>query len=73
MDWLIWVGAGISALGLLGLVYCIVKVAGAKRAGLSDDEMRDAVRRVVPLNMGAFLLSVMGLGMVVVGVILGGS
>ena len=71
MDWLIWLGAAVSLVGLVGLVWCIVIVVRAKRQNLSDDELRDRVRRVIPLNMGALLLSVFGLIIVVFGIFLG--
>ena len=71
MEILGWVGAGISVVGLIGLVWCIAKVASAKRAGLSDEALRDAVKRVVPINMGALMLSVLGLMMVIVAISLG--
>ncbi|MBR9653451.1 hypothetical protein [Thalassovita aquimarina] len=71
MDGLIWGGAVISVAGLAGLLWCIFKVAAAKRAGLSEDELREAVRRVVPINMGALFLSVIGLMMVILGIFLG--
>jgi len=71
MDILIWSGATISVVGLLGLVYCIFRVAKAKRAGLSDDALREAVKKVVPINLGALFLSVIGLMMVILGVFLG--
>lgn len=71
MDWLIWIGAAVSFAGLLGLVWCILRVWKARRADLSDDELRDVVRRTVPLNMGALMLSVLGLMAVVLGIFLG--
>ncbi|MBE0452835.1 hypothetical protein [Roseovarius autotrophicus] len=71
MEMLVWAGALVSLGGLAGLVWCILKVWRARRAGLSDEELRAAVRAVVPLNMGALFLSVIGLMMVVVGVMLG--
>lgn len=71
MEILVWVGAGISVVGLIGLVWCIAKVASAKRAGLSDEVLREAVKRVVPINMGALMLSVLGLMMVIVAISLG--
>ncbi len=70
MEWLVWGGALVSVIGLVGLIWCIFRVAAARRQGLSDEELREAVRRVVPLNMGALGLSVIGLMMVVVGVFL---
>jgi len=71
MDILIWIGAVISLVGLIGIVYCITRVTKAKRANLSDEDMRTAVQAVVPINMGALFLSVIGLMMVVLGIMLG--
>jgi hypothetical protein len=71
MQGLIWSGALVSVVGLSGLIWCIFKVAAAKRANLSDDDLRDAVKRVVPINLGALFLSVIGLMMVIFGVFLG--
>jgi len=71
MAWLIWGGALVSFGGLAGLVYCIVRVWRARRAGLPDKALREEVRKVVPLNMGALMLSVMGLMLVIVGIFLG--
>lgn len=71
MEGLIWIGTAVSLVGLGGLIWCIVTVARAKRRNLPDDELRAAVRRVVPLNMGALALSALGLMMVVAGIMLG--
>lgn len=68
MEWLVWAGALISGIGLLGLVLSIVRVNKARRAGLSDEELRAAVQKVVPLNMGALFLSVIGLMTVILGI-----
>ena len=70
MEWLIWVGAAMSLLGLAGLFWCILRVWSARRSGLEDAALREAVRKVVPLNMAALMLSVFGLVMVVVGIFL---
>lgn len=71
MEWLIWLGALVSLIGLAGLVWCIVKVWTARKAGLDDDTLREEIRKVVPLNTGALFLSVLGLMLVVVGILLG--
>ena len=71
MDWLIWTGAAVSMLGLAGLIWCILTVMRARKANLPDEEMREKLRSVLPLNMGALFLSVMGLMMVVLGILLG--
>lgn len=70
MEWLITLGTLISVVGLTGLVWCILRVWNARRSGLDDDALRDAVRKVVPLNMGALFLSVIGLMMVILGIFL---
>jgi hypothetical protein len=71
IDMVIWGGAAISVLGLLGLVWCILRVMRAKRASLSDEEMRAVLQRTLPLNLGALFLSVIGLMLVIVGIFLG--
>jgi len=71
MDLLVWIGAAISALGLVGIIYSIVAVAKARRAGLSDDDLRARISRILPINLGSLFLSVIGLVMVIVGVALG--
>ena len=71
MEMLIWIGAAVSLAGLAGLVWCILRIARAKRAGLDDAALNAEVRAVLPWNMAALFLSVIGLMLVVVGVILG--
>ncbi|WP_120502480.1 hypothetical protein [Roseovarius sp. EL26] len=70
MGSLVWIGAAVSLAGLAGLFWCILKVWKARSAGLSDDELRDAVRKVVPWNTGALFLSVLGLMIVIIGIAL---
>lgn len=71
MGWLIWTGAGVSALGLCGLVWTIFMVARARRRGLDDTAMRAVVQKMIPVNMAALMLSVAGLMAVIVGISLG--
>jgi hypothetical protein len=68
MDVLIWSGATLSFLGLVGLVYCIVRVAKARKAKMSDDALRDEVRKVMPVNLGSLFVSVFGLMLVILGI-----
>ena len=70
-DILIWCGAALSLAGLLGLCWCILRVSRAKRAGLDDAALRAVLRSVVPVNLAALFLSMIGLMMVVTGIILG--
>ncbi|NBD29407.1 MAG: hypothetical protein GVY31_05140 [Alphaproteobacteria bacterium] len=70
MEALVWIGAALSLVGLAGIIASIVKVNRARKAGLSDEELRARIQKALPLNLGAFMLSALGLGCVVVGVIL---
>lgn len=70
-DLIVWTGAALSVAGLLGLVWCIIKVARARRQNLDDDALRAVVQSVLPYNLGALLLSVLGLMLVMVGIFLG--
>lgn len=67
-DIIIWSGAGLSLIGLIGLIWCIIRVARARRTGLSDEEMRAVLQKVVPLNLGALCVSMLGLMMVILGI-----
>ncbi len=71
MAWAIWGGTVVTVLGLAGLGWCILLALRARKAGLSDDQMRAKMQRVVALNVGALALSVLGLMLVVFGVVIG--
>jgi hypothetical protein len=68
---MIWGGAALSLLGLIGLALSILRVLRARRSGLKDEDLRAAVQAAIPLNMGALFLSVIGLMLVIVGISLG--
>jgi hypothetical protein len=70
MVWAIWGGTAVTALGLAGLVWCIVAAMRARKAGLTDDQIRARMQKVVAVNVGALALSALGLMLVVFGVIL---
>lgn len=71
MTALIWGGVAVTLAGLAGLIWCILTVARARKAGLSDEALKARLQKVVALNLGALFLSVIGLMMVVVGIFLG--
>lgn len=71
MDILIWSGAALSLAGLCGLVYCILRVAKARKSGMSDDALRTEVKTVMPINLGSLFVSVLGLMLVILGIFLG--
>jgi len=70
-DALVWGGAAVTLAGLLLLLWCIWRVLAARRAGGSDQDMRDTLARVLPMNLGALALSAIGLMLVIVGLFLG--
>lgn len=70
MSVLIWIGAGLALLGVLGLLWSAAIVVRARRAGLDEAALRARMGRALPLNVGALLVSLLGLTCVVVGVIL---
>ena len=71
MEILVAIGAGLSAVGLLGIIYSILTVVKAKRANLSDEDMRAKMSKVLPINLGALFISVIGLMTVALGLMLG--
>jgi hypothetical protein len=71
METLVWIGAGLTLVGLLGLVWCIVLAVRARKSGLPEDEVRARLQRVVALNLGALAISALGLMAVIVGIFLG--
>ena len=70
MEWLVWIGTGLTLIGLGFLAYCIFAAMAAKRSGLPEAELRAKLQRIVVINMGALLLSALGLMSVVVGIFL---
>lgn len=71
MEALFWIGAAISVIGLIGIVLSILKVNKARKEDLTDEELRARIQKALPLNLGAFMLSALGLACVVLGVMLG--
>tara|TARA_B100000575_G_C22782016_1_gene463417 strand:+ start:16 stop:234 length:219 start_codon:yes stop_codon:yes gene_type:complete len=70
MGVLIWGGAAVSLIGLMGLLVCIRKVAKAKKITETEEELRNVVKQVLPLNLGSLFVSAIGLMAVVVGILL---
>lgn len=70
MEILIWMGAAAALIGVAGLVFCVLRALRARRAGLDETAMRAELQRLVVLNMTAFGISALGLGMVVAGILL---
>ncbi|WP_103172694.1 hypothetical protein [Paracoccus sp. SY] len=69
-DGLIWGGAALTLAGVGALIWCVLTVARARRAGLDDDALRQRMRPVIAVNMGALALSMIGLLLVITGIML---
>jgi len=67
---LIWGGAAVSLIGLIGLLLSMYKVASAKKNIASDEELRVSIQAAMPLNLASLFLSVLGLMSVTIGVLL---
>lgn len=71
MPYLIWPGALLSLLGVLGLAWCILRGLKIRRSGASDTEMRSELQKLFAVNFGSLGVSVIGLALVIMGVSLG--
>ncbi len=69
-DLIVWAGAALSVLGLMGLIWSIIRVARARRTVTDDEALRAEIQKALPINLGALFLSVIGLMMVMVGIFL---
>jgi hypothetical protein len=70
MEIIVWLGAALTVVGLGMLVWCIVAVARARRAGLPEPELKARLQKVVALNLAALGVSGLGLATVIVGIVL---
>ena len=70
MDIVIWAGAILSVIGMIGIFNSIFAVTHAKRANLEDEELRAKLASILPLNLAALFVSMIGLMTVIVGVML---
>ncbi|TBN41864.1 hypothetical protein EYE42_05515 [Paracoccus subflavus] len=70
-DGLIWGGAALTLAGVGALVWCILIVVRARRAGLDDAALRERMQGVLAVNLAALAASFIGLMLVLTGILLG--
>jgi hypothetical protein len=70
MEMIVWIGAALTLAGVGLLVWCIVSVAKAKRAGLTEDALKLRLQKIVALNLAALGVSGLGLATVILGIVL---
>ncbi|MEZ5751849.1 MAG: hypothetical protein R3D60_07745 [Paracoccaceae bacterium] len=68
MQALIWFGAFVTSIGILGLILTARYVWRVKNAGMSDELMRAALQRGILHNMLSLFVAVIGLIMVVLAI-----
>jgi len=68
---LIWAGVAMTLAGLAGIIWCLIKVARARKGGVSEADLRRLMQTIVAVNMGAFGVAALGLGAMVAGILLG--
>lgn len=68
MQIVIWSGAALSFAGLIGLVYCIVAAMKIRKSAQDDEALRAKLQRLIPVNFGSLLLSILGLCVVITGI-----
>lgn len=64
-------GVLITALGLSGLGYCIMRAWQAKRNGMQDDALNKQLSGLFLINHASILTAALGLAIITVGVLLG--
>jgi hypothetical protein len=69
MEIIVWIGAALTLAGLGMLVWCIVSVARARRAGLPDEALKARLQKIVALNLAALGVSGLGLATVILGIV----
>ena len=70
-DLMIWAGAAVTLLGVVGLIACVIYVLRVRRSGLDDAALRQSLQKGVVWNMASLFVSVLGLMLVIVGIFLG--
>ena len=70
MGVLIWIGAAMAVIGLVGLGWCIQRAIAMKRNPLPDEEAQGVFRALALINMASVAFAGLGLGLLVVGLIL---
>ena len=63
-------GIAICLAGIGGIIHCILRTMRLRNSALPESEMRSQLQRLVPVNYGSVLLSILGLCLIVVGMML---
>ncbi|MBL4812720.1 MAG: hypothetical protein JKX69_10305 [Rhodobacteraceae bacterium] len=67
---LTFIGMALTVLGFFGIIYSLIAVIRAKKAQMSDADLRAKLGKILPVNLGSLAVSFLGLMLVVVGIFL---
>lgn len=67
---MIWIGAVLSVLGLVGVLWCVRKAAWLRKAELDEATARVELQRLIFAHMFAIGFAFLGLGLLVSGLLL---
>ncbi|MBB5514672.1 hypothetical protein FHS89_000678 [Rubricella aquisinus] len=70
LDIMVYIGGVTTAIGLAGLIYCILEAKRLKKDKPDPDVARVRLRTLVAVNMGSVAVAFMGLAFVVLGLML---
>ena len=70
MEVMSWIGAILSVLGLIGVLWCIRKAAWLRKAELDEATARGELQRLIFGHMLAIGFAFLGLGLLVSGLLL---
>ena len=68
MNALVWIGTGITGVGLVGLLACMFLAMKARTDKLDDAALRARLGRLVAWNLGSLGVAVIGLMTVTLGI-----
>lgn len=70
MAWIALLGFLIGSAGLAGLIYCMIKAWRARKSSQSDEELRQVLNSLLPINLASLAIAVVGLGVALLAVLL---
>ena len=70
MTLMIWIGAVLAVLGLLGVLWCLRKAAWLRKAELEETAVRTELQKLIFAHMAAIGAAFLGMGLLVTGILL---
>ncbi|MEM1066354.1 MAG: hypothetical protein AAF771_06945 [Pseudomonadota bacterium] len=70
MAWLVWAGAALAFLGVLGLFWCAFMAMQARRDAADEAALRKRLQLLVAYNLGSLAIAALGLMILIVGLFL---